>query len=185
MVSCVGTTVERLGSEASAALSVTVFAPQYVRMGISSATRCVCVCVCVLLDRYPGSMVLIVRPGPGVVGMYSLIQTFGTVNAGFASVFAEQPPVRAAVCAPDTALCTVSAVVSRTAKQVMHVQSISQWAPACIGPYAQFNSARGLVFVAGQIGLDPPVMTLVSSTSPRLGVLGGGRWRSGGGGQRL
>lgn len=41
------------------------------------------------------------------------------------------------------------------------MQSVSQWAPSCIGPYAQAVSANGLVHFAGQIGLDPPTMSLV------------------------
>jgi len=41
------------------------------------------------------------------------------------------------------------------------VQSISEWAPSCIGPYAQAVSSHGLVHFAGQIGLDPSTMTLV------------------------
>ena len=41
------------------------------------------------------------------------------------------------------------------------MQSISSWAPSCIGPYAQAVSASGLTHFAGQIGLDPPTMSLV------------------------
>ena len=41
------------------------------------------------------------------------------------------------------------------------MQSVSEWAPSCIGPYAQAVSANGLVHFAGQIGLDPPTMSLV------------------------
>ena len=41
------------------------------------------------------------------------------------------------------------------------MQSISSWAPSCIGPYAQAVSASGLAHFAGQIGLDPPTMSLV------------------------
>ena len=47
------------------------------------------------------------------------------------------------------------------ARQVLHVQSMSSWAPSCIGPYAQAVSASGLTHCAGQIGLDPPSMSLV------------------------
>ena len=47
------------------------------------------------------------------------------------------------------------------ARHVLHVQSISAWAPSCIGPYSQACSAHGIVFFAGQIGLDPPTMQLV------------------------
>jgi enamine deaminase RidA (YjgF/YER057c/UK114 family) len=49
-----------------------------------------------------------------------------------------------------------------TLRQVLHVQSISHWAPVCVGPYSQVNTIRsGLHFLAGQIGLNPPTMTIV------------------------
>eukprot|EP00897_Mesotaenium_endlicherianum_P003092 jgi/Mesen1/2810/ME000172S01960 len=43
-------------------------------------------------------------------------------------------------------------------KKVLHVQSISAWAPSCIGPYSQH---MGLLHMAGQLGLDPATMSLV------------------------
>jgi uncharacterized protein (TIGR00290 family) len=47
-------------------------------------------------------------------------------------------------------------------RSVLHVRSVSRWAPVCIGPYSQANVLRGcLVLLAGQIGLDPPSMELV------------------------
>lgn len=49
-------------------------------------------------------------------------------------------------------------------REVLHVQSISKWAPACIGPYSQVSQFGGLLFLAGQIGLDPPSMTLVQNS---------------------
>jgi diphthine-ammonia ligase len=46
-------------------------------------------------------------------------------------------------------------------REVLHVQSISNWAPVCVGPYSQCNTLRsGIHFIAGQIGLDPPTMQL-------------------------
>lgn len=46
-------------------------------------------------------------------------------------------------------------------REVLHVQSISHWAPTCVGPYSQANTIRsGLVFLAGQIGLIPTTMKL-------------------------
>jgi diphthine-ammonia ligase len=49
-----------------------------------------------------------------------------------------------------------------TLRQVLHVQSISHWAPVCVGPYSQVNTIRsGLHFLAGQIGLNPSTMTIV------------------------
>ena len=51
----------------------------------------------------------------------------------------------------------------RAARRVLHVQSVSAWAPSCIGPYAQAASLSppGLALLAGQIGLDPGSMRLV------------------------
>ena len=43
----------------------------------------------------------------------------------------------------------------------MHVQSISHWAPANIGPYSQAVTVNKVLFLAGQIGLDPGSMSLV------------------------
>ena len=45
---------------------------------------------------------------------------------------------------------------------MLHVQSISRWAPSCIGPYSQATTLGALLQMAGQIGLDPPTMQLVS-----------------------
>lgn len=47
-------------------------------------------------------------------------------------------------------------------KKVLHVQSISCWAPSCIGPYSQATLQNGLLYMAGQLGLDPATMVLVS-----------------------
>ncbi|XP_042399116.1 diphthine--ammonia ligase-like [Zingiber officinale] len=47
-------------------------------------------------------------------------------------------------------------------KKVLHVQSISCWAPSCIGPYSQATLHREVLYMAGQLGLDPPTMGLRS-----------------------
>lgn len=36
-------------------------------------------------------------------------------------------------------------------RRVLHVQSISEWAPSCIGPYSQATRHRGLALFAGQV----------------------------------
>jgi enamine deaminase RidA (YjgF/YER057c/UK114 family) len=41
------------------------------------------------------------------------------------------------------------------------VQSLSEWAPPCIGPYSQGVALGGLLYMAGQISLDPPSLTIV------------------------
>ena len=54
-------------------------------------------------------------------------------------------------------------------REVLHVQSISHWAPICVGPYSQANTIRsGLHFLAGQIGLIPATMTLRSTWQAQL-----------------
>lgn len=51
-------------------------------------------------------------------------------------------------------------------RQTMHVQGLSHWAPANIGPYSQSvvlaeSPGDGLIYVAGQIGLVPGSMEMV------------------------
>lgn len=50
-------------------------------------------------------------------------------------------------------------------RSVMHVSSVSDWAPVCIGPYSQCNSINAdmVLYVAGQIGLDAATMGLAAS----------------------
>ncbi|KAL7479788.1 hypothetical protein ACHAW6_005509 [Cyclotella cf. meneghiniana] len=51
-------------------------------------------------------------------------------------------------------------------RKTLHVQSMSQWAPVCIGPYSQANVLRSsLVFLAGMIGLVPESMQLIRPPS--------------------
>ncbi|XP_071724831.1 diphthine--ammonia ligase [Rutidosis leptorrhynchoides] len=51
-------------------------------------------------------------------------------------------------------------VTNDQSKRVLHVQSISSWAPSCIGPYSQATLHKEILYMAGQLGLDPPTMTL-------------------------
>jgi diphthine-ammonia ligase len=54
----------------------------------------------------------------------------------------------------------------------LHVQSLSNWAPACIGPYSQSqgidlpHDAGRLWWLAGQIGLHSPTLTLLTPHDP-------------------
>lgn len=91
---------------------------------------------------------------------------FGAANAAYGSFFpAVNPPARATVelaagggltLAVEVLFCRAPAL-----RRVLHVQSISEWAPSCIGPYAQAAAHAGLVLFAGQIGLHPPTMEVV------------------------
>ncbi|KAF3583875.1 hypothetical protein F2Q69_00032416 [Brassica cretica] len=51
-------------------------------------------------------------------------------------------------------------VANDQSKRILHVQSISSWAPSCIGPYSQATLHKGVLHMAGQLGLDPPTMNL-------------------------
>lgn len=51
-------------------------------------------------------------------------------------------------------------VANDQSKRVLHVQSISCWAPSCIGPYSQATLHKDILYMAGQLGLDPPNMNL-------------------------
>ncbi|KAK4754754.1 hypothetical protein SAY87_008511 [Trapa incisa] len=53
-------------------------------------------------------------------------------------------------------------VANDGSKRVLHVQSISCWAPSCIGPYSQATLHKKILYMAGQLGLDPPTMNLCS-----------------------
>ena len=61
--------------------------------------------------------------------------------------------------------------------QVLHVRSISSWAPVCIGPYCQANTlgpGGGIALIAGQIGLQPASMTFPGRSSPASSACGCG-----------
>ncbi|KAL8110252.1 diphthine--ammonia ligase isoform X2 [Apium graveolens] len=58
------------------------------------------------------------------------------------------------------AACVEILVAKNQCKKVLHVQSISCWAPSCIGPYSQATLHNEILYMAGQLGLDPPTMLL-------------------------
>lgn len=51
---------------------------------------------------------------------------------------------------------------------MLHVQSISEWAPCCIGPYSQAVCLPRITFFAGQIGLHPPTMQLLPDIDSQI-----------------
>lgn len=44
----------------------------------------------------------------------------------------------------------------------MHVQSLSHWAPANIGPYSQAVRVEEFIHLAGQIGLVPGTLDMIN-----------------------
>jgi len=63
----------------------------------------------------------------------------------------------------------MEAVASKS-RQTLHVESISHWAPAMIGPYSQANiiEEKGLIFLAGMIGLIPGTMKLHTNLTAQV-----------------
>ena len=68
---------------------------------------------------------------------------FARVNAVYSTFFGSSPPARACVAAdlPSPIRVRLDCVAfverSRTDRQALHVQGLSYWAPANIGPYSQ------------------------------------------------
>ncbi|XP_074628267.1 uncharacterized protein LOC141886126 isoform X2 [Acropora palmata] len=98
------------------------------------------------------------------------MNNFAKVNSIYKSMLAVNPPARACIQLnlPENIAVQVDCLVhspqtpDATVREAMHVQSISHWAPANIGPYSQATKAGGTIFVSGSIALFPPTMTIIS-----------------------
>lgn len=97
---------------------------------------------------------------------------FAKVNAVYAKYFgSNHPSCRACISIPGIpGGCSLSidmyGVNSGVDLEVLHVQSISQWAPANVGPYSQAILEKldsgSRVVIAGQIGLVPSSMVFAA-----------------------
>ncbi|XP_076442898.1 uncharacterized protein LOC143281556 [Babylonia areolata] len=106
----------------------------------------------------------------------SNMSDFASINAVYKTYFGLNPPVRICIgaCLPEGVVFAMDCQGWRTVRQqgegegggsgrsTMHVQGISHWAPANIGPYSQATEVDRRVFVAGQIPLVPGTMRLVT-----------------------
>ncbi|KAI8880057.1 hypothetical protein K501DRAFT_325209 [Backusella circina FSU 941] len=100
-----------------------------------------------------------------VVSMNVLVSNmddFARVNAVYKKFFDINPSPRALVGANLTkANLQIDLIAIKESKRdTMHVQGISYWAPANIGPYSQSVISLGHAFIAGQIGLIPNTLEL-------------------------
>lgn len=97
------------------------------------------------------------------------ISTFSSINAAYARHLpAQSPPSRACLQLPSSSLLVDLVLMSPAApltRSSLHVQSISKWAPACIGPYSQCVTTGPLLWMAGQIGLQPWTMEVTRDES--------------------
>ncbi|KAJ7276529.1 hypothetical protein B0H12DRAFT_1085801 [Mycena haematopus] len=102
----------------------------------------------------------------------SSIDLFSSVNAAYVTFFGTSPPARACVAvdlpAPRRVVLDCIAHSRTTERHALHVQSLSYWAPANIGPYSQAVMTDEQVFISGQIGLIPASLSLPSPQSSAL-----------------
>lgn len=104
---------------------------------------------------------------------------FASMNNIYVSMFGKpNPPARVTVGCGDRLPSNVKVMISfvidlgaRDHRQGLHVQSRSYWAPANIGPYSQamsipLQNASRLVYIAGQIPLDPASMEMTQTQGP-------------------
>lgn len=100
----------------------------------------------------------------------SSMKEFGLANEVYVSFITEKKcylgvPSRSTIelplCQVGLGKAYVEVLISEEVeKRVLHVQSISCWAPSCIGPYSQATLYGEILYMAGQLGLDPPTMKL-------------------------
>ena len=99
---------------------------------------------------------------------------FAAVNAAYVRVVpTHSPPARACVelRLPAGAPAAVEVIAATregsgaASRRSLHVQSLSCWAPACIGPYGQAVSHLGLARLAGCIAMDPATLDMVGVRS--------------------
>ncbi|KAK0230964.1 hypothetical protein IW262DRAFT_1453888 [Armillaria fumosa] len=104
----------------------------------------------------------------------SSMDHFTRINGVYATFFGTSPPARACVAVdlphPRRVKidCIAFADKSLADRQALHVQSLSYWAPANIGPYSQAIISDERVFISGQIGLIPPSLSMPSPPSLAL-----------------
>ncbi|CAE6397011.1 unnamed protein product [Rhizoctonia solani] len=104
--------------------------------------------------------------------LLSDMDLFPRVNKAYAQYFGTSPPSRACVAVdlPEGTRVRVSSVAYKdhptlSPRSGLHVQGISYWAPANIGPYSQAITTQSQTFVSGQIGLIPARMGFPSPSS--------------------
>ncbi|KAG9075561.1 hypothetical protein FS749_012764 [Ceratobasidium sp. UAMH 11750] len=105
--------------------------------------------------------------------LLSSMDLFPQINVAYGQYFGTSPPSRACVAVdlPPPTRVRIACVAFRdeesgiNQRTGLHVQGVSYWAPANIGPYSQAIIVQDQIFVSGQIGLIPARMALPSPPS--------------------
>ncbi|KAF2363413.1 Diphthamide synthase domain [Trinorchestia longiramus] len=99
---------------------------------------------------------------------------YAEFNVAYKLHFGHGPPVRACVqsCIPHECQLEILGFTKLDAEEmpsprrVLHVQSVSHWAPANIGPYSQAVKVGPHVWLAGMIGLVGGTLDVVEGGAP-------------------
>lgn len=114
-----------------------------------------------------------------VVKVYLYVDSmdnYHAINQAYVAHFGLNPPVRVCVGAgashlPPGARLVLAAVGQAGGRgRVLHVQGISHWAPANIGPYSQGVVCGDQLHVSGQIGLVPGSMVLAKTEAAQAAL---------------
>ncbi|KAL3873306.1 hypothetical protein ACJMK2_036442 [Sinanodonta woodiana] len=93
------------------------------------------------------------------------MEDFAAINSVYKTFFSVNPACRVCVqgsLTPDIALqIDCYGYLIQTEKQTMHVQSLSHWAPANIGPYSQAIKINNKLYIAGQIAMIPSSLQII------------------------
>lgn len=93
------------------------------------------------------------------------MSSYSEINSAYLNTIeGPNPPVRVCLGTKlnEGTPIVINALAYSNEKHTMHIQSLSHWAPANIGPYSQAIRVGDIIYVAGQIGLVPGSMVLVS-----------------------
>lgn len=96
--------------------------------------------------------------------------SYKDANKSYNEIFGAEeivlPPARACVGMSRRNMGTFLEVLvwrgNRDCAVSLHVQSLSEWAPPCIGPYSQFVEEDGLVHVSGVLPLHAPTASVLT-----------------------
>lgn len=108
-------------------------------------------------------------------------EKYADANRGYSQVFGvpecTPPPSRACVgISANNNPVTLEALVRRNRHRkqsdsfTLHVQSLSEWAPPCIGPYAQFVEEDGILHISGVLPLYAPLANIPGHLSAKRQV---------------
>lgn len=112
------------------------------------------------------------------VNVYLASQSlFPAFNAVYCTFFGAAPPSRACVAVPlgsGGARVALDAVAFHdtqpSTRRALHVQSLSYWAPANIGPYSQAVCTDHRIWIAGQIGMEPATLRVPPDEALQLAL---------------